>query len=120
MIEGSKIEGIPAMGSANKHMTFEEKPHAKHGMMSLSEITDKLYEQFPDEINDANHYMDMAKSAYDMGHEELAQYLCEIAKEEFTHAMFIHHHMKESGVEIPEEWNKEWEELENRFRKYFE
>lgn len=115
-----KNEGIAGITPVNKHMTSEEKPHAKHGKMSLSEITDSLYEQFPDEINDANHYMDMAKSAYDMGHEHLAECLCEVAKEEFTHAKFIHYHLNESGVEIPEEWHKEWEELENRFRKYFE
>lgn len=114
------IDGITGIGATSKQMDHEEKHHTKHKMMTLYDITDKLYENFPDEINDANHYMDMAKSAHNMGHEELAHYLSEMAKDEYTHAMFIHHHLKESGIEMPEEWHKEWEELENRFRGYFE
>lgn len=118
--DGKGMEnGIAGISGIGTKMTGE-KIHAKHGMMSLSEITENLYEEFPDEMEDANHYMDMSKSAYDMGHQELAYYLCEIAKDEFTHAKFIHHHLKESGVEISTEWHKEWEELENRFRQYFE
>lgn len=120
----------------DEHHAYEEKsmqhekehhvePHhtehkeAKHRMMSLGEITDDLHEDFCDEIEDANKYMDMANSAASMCHYDLADTLCAMAKDEFSHAKFIHCFLKSSGVEIPDEVCKKWEELEQRFRRIF-
>ena len=63
------------MDAARKALMSEEE-HSHHGkhhyMMSLSDITNKLHEEFSDEIEGANEYMDMAKSAASMHHYELA------------------------------------------------
>lgn len=97
---------------------YDKKEHhetAKHCMMSLSDITEKLHNDFQDEIDDANKYQDMANSAAKMGHCELADILCAMAKDEHSHAKFIHEFLKESGVTVCEKTCHDWEELENRF-----
>ena len=88
-------------------------------MMTLEDITKKLHEDFPDEISDANTYLSMAECAYQMEHQELAHYLCEMAKDEFSHATFIHEYLKKTGIPIDEEDAMEWSKLEERFRKKF-
>lgn len=103
-----------------KHGEYEEdKTHKKHYRMSLAEITDKLHEEFEDEIEGANEYLNMANSAASMGHMDLADTLLAMAKDEFSHARFIHCFMKESGVHVSDEVHEDWKELENRFHKVF-
>lgn len=92
---------------------------AKHHSYSLSEITEKMHQEFDDEIEDANMYLDMAISANDMHHEELAYWLSAMARDEYSHASFIHHHIKASGVELSEKDSKAWKELEERFHREF-
>jgi ferritin len=92
---------------------------AKHAVMSLQDITNKLIEEFPDEIEGANEYLDMAISAKEMSHNDLAMYLCEVAKDEFSHAKFIHHFLTRSGVSMSEDWKMAWSNLESRFRREF-
>lgn len=114
-MEYSQKEDMVKMEHSHKHET-EHHPHdMEHHLMSLSEITEHLHKHFKDEIDDANKYQDMANSAGRMNHWELADALHEIAKEEFSHAYFIHCFLKESGVNLSEEVHEEWEELENRF-----
>ena len=92
---------------------------AKHQSYSLAEITEKMHHEFDDEINGANMYLDMAISANDMHHEELAHWLSAMARDEFSHASFIHHHLKKSGVDLSESDHKMWKELEDRFHRVF-
>lgn len=99
--------------------TKTSKEHREHRMMSISDITDKLHEEFMDEIEGANQYMDMANSAAHMHHYDLAEVLSAMAKDEFSHANFIHHFLKESGVQISESCHEAWEELEVRFHRIF-
>lgn len=103
--------------SSGKMMS--DKATTRHEMYSLSDITEALHHEFEDEIAGANEYLDMATSAREMHHMELAHYLCAMAKDEYSHASFISHHMKKSGVEVSEKTRKEWEELEERFRRAF-
>lgn len=101
------------------HYTKTDQKYKDHRMMSLSEITNKLHEDFSDEIEGANLYLDMANSAMHMHHCDLADILCAMANDEFSHARFIHCFLKESGIHVSEDIHKEWEELESRFHKAF-
>ena len=122
MMTGSITTKEAMMEDSHHKMTsyeHETDKHKEHRMMSLSEITDKLHEEFEDEIDGANLYLDMANSAAHMNHYQLAEVLCAMAKDEFSHAKFIHCFLKESGVHVSDEIQKEWTELDNRFHKLF-
>lgn len=97
------------------HMEQKTELH----MMTLPEIIDSLCEDFPDEVHDSNAYLDMAKSAKEMHHYELAKGLYEMGFDEFTHANFIHEVLVEHGVEIPYEQKEEWKSLEERIHRLF-
>lgn len=97
----------------------KEMKQGEGRMMTMQEIVHKLHENFSDEIADANEYLNMAESAERMEHHEMAEGLAEIAKEEYTHAKFIHYVMKENGIMADTEDMKDWEELEARFRRMF-
>ena len=88
-------------------------------MMTLEDITKKLHEDLPDEINDANTYLNMAKCARQMEHHELAHYLSEMSKDEFSHATFIHEYLIKMGIPIDEEDAMNFSKLEDRFRRVF-
>lgn len=88
-------------------------------MMTLEDISKKLHGDFNDEIQDANTYLNMAKCAQRMEHHDLAHYLCEMAKDEYSHAKFIHMYLVENGIDIDEEDKADWHELEERFPHEF-
>lgn len=88
-------------------------------MMTLDEIEKALQGAFPDEIQDSNSYCDMAKSAETMGDRQTAKYLYAIAKDEYTHAKFIHEYMIDNGLPIPDIQEKAWKELSERANRTF-
>lgn len=61
----------------------------------IEDLEESLYK----ELNDVLRYCDMSKEAEDEGLYEIAAGLSEIAKEEFTHATFLNHHLKRMGSE---------------------
>lgn len=90
---------------------------AKHLKMSMEDITTKLHNEFKDEVDGANEYLDMAISACDMQHQELSNRLSCMAYDEYTHAMFIHDFLNKSGVTISEEHEKSFNEMVERFQR---
>jgi ferritin len=107
------------MTASMTKMQYTTEDHSKRTLMTMADITNKLHEEFEDEIEGANNYLSMAISAYEMEHLTLAEYLSAIAKDEFSHATFIHNFLEKSGVAISEEHAKAFKELEERFRKEF-
>lgn len=100
--------------AADHHNHMNEKE-----MMTLPEITSILQEHLPDEIHDSKKYMHMAKSAEEHGNADLAGYLYEMSKDEFTHAEFIHGYLKETGIHIPDEQAVAFEELKYKAERIF-
>lgn len=104
------------------HHSHEEKHYKEEshlGMYSLPDITHKLHEEFEDEISGANQYLDMANSAAHMNHHDLATALTMMAKDEYSHARFIHSFLKESGIAISDEICEQWKDVDNRFQRLF-
>lgn len=84
--------------------------------MTIEDISKQLHEDFSDEIHDTNKYMDMAECAKQLGHDETAYYLSEIAKDEYSHACYIYMYLKEHGIAIDKEDADAWDKLTVRFR----
>lgn len=99
-----------------------EKSHGDHhGMKSytMEDIKKVFVEDFCDEMDDCNKYMDMAHAAQMEGHEELARGLYAMSHDEYTHAKFIHDHLVDWGYEFPEKEMMKWHELEERVHRKF-
>jgi ferritin len=88
-------------------------------MMTLPDILEAFQEELPDEIDGSNEYFDMAQSAMDMHHYELAKYLYAMGKDEYTHASFIHDTLVKYDIPVPEEQRASFEELKTRIHKIF-
>lgn len=84
--------------------------------MTIEDISKKLHEEFSEEIQGANMYMDMAEDAERLGHSETAYYLSEIAKDEYSHACYIYMYLNENNIPIDKEDSDDWNKLMNRFR----
>ena len=63
-----------------------------------------------DETQSTKKYWNMAKAAEN---EDMAYGLAEMAKDEYTHAKFVHDSMQEKGCKISEACGKSWQEVEN-------
>lgn len=79
----------------------------------------EMMEDFPDEINDANKYLDFARMAKKHGDEEIAEGLIEIAKDEYTHAHFIREILIDEGLEMKPGVNEAFEMLKKRVERIF-
>lgn len=103
-----------------EHEHAEKKTHHNDmGMMSLTDIKDTFKKDFMDEIEDSNKYCNMAHTAEQAGHEELARGLYEMSYEEYTHAKFIHSNLVDWGCEISEKEMMKWHELKERISRKF-
>lgn len=109
----SKFEDDMAVDSVVKH---REK---KHKLMTMEDVANELSGDFEDEISDSKKYYHMAKIADRAGDDEDCHYLTEMAKDEYTHAYFIHNFMKEHDIHIPEEQEKAFEELTDMMKEFF-
>lgn len=87
--------------------------------MKKEELAKHLLEHFNAEIDDANKYYTMAENAEKMGYDGLVPNLCEMVKDEYSHAQFIMYTMHEMGVTIPEEEEKKWDELDKKMQDLF-
>ena len=82
---------------------MEEKKHWKH----------ELSEQFEEEIEDANKYLDLAEEAEEDKCYITANSLELIAHEEYSHAHFLRGRLEEWGMFTHED-KELWEKLERR------
>lgn len=113
---GEEITGI----KHKEHDEHEHKEHKRHKLMKLEDVIEQLQEDFAEEIADSKKYLCMAKAVERAGHsEEACYYLTEMAKDEYTHANFIHSVMVKHDIELPEEQVKEYEELEEKMKEFF-
>lgn len=91
----------------------------KHKMMSMEDVSKELEKDFGEEISDSKKYLCMAKIAEKAHSEDDYHYLTEMAKDEYTHAYFIHNFMVEHDICVPEEQKKEFEELKEKMKEFF-
>lgn len=93
------------------------KQHYK--MMSMEDVAKELEKDFGEEIEDSKKYLCMAHVADKAGNEHDCHYLTEMAKDEYTHAYFIHSFMEEHDLDVLEDLEVEFEELKNKMKKFF-
>lgn len=74
----------------------------------------KLVEEYEDEIEGAEKYLDLAKEAEEAECYITANAIELIAHEEFSHAKFLHGRLEEWGM-LPREKEEAWEKLERKF-----
>lgn len=110
-----------AMTEMNMVVEHSKKEHEEHEdhPITINTIKDSFKEDFMDEIEDSNKYLDMAVAAEEMGHERLAKGLYLMAYDEYTHADFIHDNLVDWGCEIPEKEMMMWHELKERIHRKF-
>lgn len=87
--------------------------------MKKEEIAKHLLEHFTEEVESANKYYAMAENADKLGYDALVPGLCEMVKDEYSHAQYIMNTMTEMGFDMPEEAAKKWDELEEKIRDLF-
>ena len=90
----------------------KERDQQRNGRSGLNMLHQKLCEHMEEEIEVIMEYHRLSEQARDAGEEELAVWLYEIAKDEYSHAKYIHDHLKEIGYPIPNE-----EHIEAQFFK---
>lgn len=91
----------------------------KHKMMTMSDVSECLQEDFSEEIADAKKYLCMAKIADSADDEHDCHYLLEMAKDEYTHAAFIYDFMERHDLCIPEEHKECYDKLKEEMAEFF-
>lgn len=66
--------------------------------MSDMAIVSTLSTHLKEEIKDAETYISMAKTAKDAGDSHMCKYLMAMAKDEYSHAKFIHEEVMKAGM----------------------
>lgn len=79
----------------------------------------KMETAFPEEMQDARKYFEMAKEADAAGEEDLAEGFMEMAHDEYTHAQFIYNEMMDEHHPIVDAYKKMWEELDSMMVNLF-
>ena len=109
----------------------KESPRAPAYSWTYDSVIKKFKEDFKDEINDSNTYLNMAKSLAkketpDMSsysemeeHKDMIKGLYLMAHDEFTHARFIHHCLVDAGVTIHDDDDSAYRDLKKRIRHIF-
>lgn len=97
----------------------KEVKEEKHRMMTMADVSECLQKDFAEEIADAKKYLCMAKIADNAGDEHDCHYLLEMAKDEYTHACFIHEFLERHDVCIHEEHKRCYHELEEEMAEFF-
>lgn len=98
---------------------FEGSDKKHHKFMSMDDVVRELRKDFPEEIADSKKYLCMAKVAEKAHNEDDCHYLLEMAKDEYTHAYFIHSFMEEHDIQVPEEQEEEFMRLKDKMREFF-
>lgn len=79
----------------------------------------KMEPAFPEEMQSARKYFQMAQEADSAGEEDLAEGFMEMAHDEYTHAQFMYEEMCDAGYSICEAHKKMWEELDTMMGQTF-
>lgn len=99
--------------------SMSHKDKEKKKMMTMDDVAECLQKDFPGEIDDAKKYMCMAKIADNADAHHDSHYLLEMAKDEYTHAVFIHDFMERHGLHIPEEQEECFVALKAEMAEFF-
>lgn len=83
------------------------------------EVAKHIHVRFMEEITSACGYLDMAENAEKMGRLDLAEGLCEMAKDEYTHAAFIESVMNDEHITMTDDEKKKYSDLERRIECFF-
>lgn len=89
----------------------QENTNEKSVSMKSEDRFSHIVHKLESEIKDANEYCKMAKKAEEMGECELAKNLYEIYYDEYTHAYFIYHFLRDKDYDIPNEICEKYEDL---------
>lgn len=101
---------------------FDDKEECEqHGqkVVTMSDVAECLQKDFSEEIADAKKYLHMARIAEAAGNEHDNHYLLEMAKDECTHAIYIHDFMKRHAMCISEADEKCFAELKAEMQEFF-
>lgn len=96
------------------HVDYKERK-----MMTMDDVSECLQKDFAEEIADSKKYLCMAKIADCAGDEYDSHYLLEMAKDEYTHAHFIHDFMERHDICILEEQEECFHELKEKMAEFF-
>lgn len=96
------------------------KPRSKKcKVMTMEDVAEQLAGDFEEEIEDSKKYLHMAGIAEKAGDDEDYHYLMEMAKDEYTHAYFIHCFMKDHDMCVEEEHEREFMCLKEKMKDLF-
>lgn len=84
--------------------------------MEEKNIREHFLEDFCEEIEDSNKYLDLSEEAEEAGMHGTAIALQMIAHEEMTHARFLRNELEHMHA-LPIEKHEKWEKLLKRFHK---
>lgn len=79
--------------------------------MDKAEIIKKLHEELHEELEGVKEYHEMAAHAMGMHEPMLAKHLRAIAKDEWTHASYIHKVLMENNVALSDAENQMWNQI---------
>lgn len=80
--------------------------------MSMDELKAKILEEFKEEMDGAVKYHKMALAAEELGRSmDYVNLMC-IAKDEMSHSWMLHEWLHDHAVDIPEDVEKKYRELE--------
>lgn len=86
---------------------------------AATDLKESLKAKFAEELADVNKYFDLADQAKQEGDTYLAHWLCEIAKDEYTHVKFLRDYLIDSGMTITTEQEMKWHEIKDRVAHKF-
>lgn len=86
----------------------------------MEELLKVMKTNFPEEVKDSETYFKMCKEANEMGEDELASFLFEMARDEYTHALFISEFLESQGHMLPPEQKKMWTEYKDKVENMFQ
>lgn len=92
----------------------------KKELMDMKDVHAEMKKDVKEEVHDCRKYTKMMQTAKMAGHDELAHYLYEIAKDEYSHASFLYDWLWKSGVEIPEEDKAAYMSLKEEVHEMFQ
>lgn len=107
------------MDMEHKGMKDKGSKDKEHKYMTMDDVGKELAKDFEDEISDSKKYMYMAKIAEKAKDYNDHHYLMEMAKDEYTHAYFIHDFMVDHNIDIPEEQEEEFNKLRDMMKSLF-
>lgn len=90
-----------------------------HKFMTMEDVAKELKKDFAEEIADSKKYLCMAKVAEKAHCEEDCHYLTEMAKDEYTHAYYIHSFLHEHDIHVLEELEEKFEALKEHIQEFF-